>query len=145
MPEQQSFENHTQKVPIFGTALLLLMLAFIAGLITIYYAWDQNKLQLHDASVMIVVIVATFLGFTQCRRMALKVQDRAIRAEENLRHYVLTANILEKRLTLKQIIALRFASDDQFPTLARQAADQGMAPKAIKQAVKDWRPDFDRA
>ena len=145
MPEQQSFENHTQKVRLFGSALMLLMLAFVAGIITIVHAWDHNKLQLHDALVMIVVIIATFLGFTQCRRMALKVQDRAIRAEENFRHFVLTGKLLDKRLTLKQIIALRFAPDDQFPELARQAADQGMEPKAIKQAVKTWRPDFDRA
>ena len=145
MPEQQSFANHTQKVPLFGTALLLLMLAFIAGIFTIVHAWGDHKLQLHDALVMIVVIFATILGFTQCRRMALKVQDRAIRAEENLRHFVLTGKLLDKRLTLGQIIAVRFASDDQFPDLARQAAEQGMAPKAIKQAVRNWRADFDRA
>jgi hypothetical protein len=145
MPEQQSFENHTQRAPLFGLALMLLMLAFIAGIITAIHAWGDHKLQLHDALVMIVVIIATFLGFTQCRRMSLKVQDRAIRAEENLRHFVLTGKLLDKRLTIKQIVAVRFASDDQFPDLARQAAEQGMAPKAIKQAVRNWRPDFDRA
>jgi hypothetical protein len=145
MPEQQSFENHTQKVRLFGTSLILLMLAFVAGIITVIHAWDENKIQLHDALVMVVVIFAVFLGFTQCRRMALKVQDRAIRAEENLRHYVLTGKLLDKRLTLRQIVAVRFASDDEFPNLAREAAETGMKPKAIKQAVKTWRPDFDRA
>jgi hypothetical protein len=145
MPEQQSFENHTKKVPVFGSALLLLMVAFVAAVITVIHAWDGHELQLHDALVMVAVIVATFVGLGSCRGMALKVQDRAIRAEENLRHFVLTGKLLDKRLTIKQIVAVRFASDDQFPNLAREAAETGMPPKAIKQAVKTWRPDFDRA
>ena len=144
MPEQQSFENHTQRAPLFGLALMLLMLAFIAGIITAIHAWGDHKLQLHDALVMIVVIIATFLGFTQCRRMSLKVQDRAIRAEENLRHYVLTGRLLDPRLTLRQIVGLRFASDAEFPALAQRAVAENMTLDAIKQAVKSWRADHDR-
>jgi hypothetical protein len=89
--------------------------------------------------------VAGIAGFAQSRQSALKAQDRAVRAEENLRHFAMTGKLLDKRLTVGQIIAVRFASDDQFVDLARQAADQNMTPDAIKRAVKTWRPDLHRA
>lgn len=58
-----------------------------------------------------------------------------------MRAHRLTGGDLDGRLTMGQIIALRFASDEEWPDLAKRAADEGMAPKAIKQAVKDWRAD----
>ena len=45
----------------------------------------------------------------------------------------------------KQIIAVRFAGDDEFVALAQKAADLNLAPDAIKRAVKHWRPDTYRA
>jgi hypothetical protein len=78
------------------------------------------------------------------RVFALKAQGRAIRAEEQLRHYILTTKPLDPRLTLRQIIGLRFASDDEFVELARRAADENLSEDAIKQAVKTWRPDVYR-
>ena len=74
----------------------------------------------------------------------LRAQDRAIRAEESLRHFVLTGQLLDKRLTLSQIIGLRFASDAEFPALAQRAAAESMSLDEIKKAVKVWRPDHDR-
>ena len=69
----------------------------------------------------------------------------AVRAEEQLRHYVLTGTLLDSRLTVKQIVGLRFASDNEFAALAKRAADDNMDPEAIKKAVKIWRPDTYRA
>jgi hypothetical protein len=40
---------------------------------------------------------------------------------------------------------LRFASDTEFVALARRAADENLAPEAIKKAVAVWRPDTYRA
>jgi uncharacterized protein DUF6526 len=80
-----------------------------------------------------------------CRTFALKAQDRAIRAEEQLRHYVLTGKLLDSRLSVKQIVGLRFASDGEFVALAKRAADEHMEPDAIKKAVTVWRPDTYRA
>lgn len=75
---------------------------------------------------------------------ALGAQDRAIRAEENLRHYILAGKLLDARLAPKQIVALRFAPDEEFVALARRAADENMAPDAIKRAVRNWRADIYR-
>ena len=67
--------------------------------------------------------VALFLLFVFTRNFAMGVQDRAIRAEENLRHFALTGKRLDPRLTIKQIVGLRFASDAEFVELARKAAE----------------------
>ena len=72
-------------------------------------------------------------------------RDGCGRQAANLRHFAMTGKLLDKRLTIKQIIAVRFASDDQFVELGREAAEKGMAPDDIKKAVKNWRADFDRA
>ena len=85
--------------------------------------------------------VAAILLFVFVRVFPLKAQDRAIRAEEQLRHYVLTGKLLDRRLTMRQIVALRFASDGEFGALALRAVEQSMSPDAIKQAVKEWRAD----
>jgi hypothetical protein len=143
MPEQ-SFANHTQRAPWLLAAAILLLLALITAVIIIVHGWG-NGAQMHNGLALSLLAVGAFIGIGQCRTFVLKVQDRAIRAEENLRHYVLTGKLLDKRLTIKQIVAVRFASDEEFPELARQAAEKGMTPKDIKAAVKNWRPDFHRA
>lgn len=63
-------------------------------------------------------MICLLLLFFFCRLFPLKAQDRAIRAEENLRHYVLTGNLLDSGLTMRQVIGRRFASDDEFIALA---------------------------
>jgi hypothetical protein len=73
------------------------------------------------------------------------VQDRAIRAEENMRHYIMTGKLLDRQLTMPQIIALRFASDAEFLELAKRAIDEKLTNKQIKEAIKDWRADHHRA
>ena len=141
---EQNYSNHTQRVPLFGVALLLLIAVFLIGGFTLYFSRDHAG-QMHNSLMLGTLAFATLLGLVQCRMMALKVQDRAIRAEENLRHFVMTGKVLDSRLSKKQIVAIRFASDDQFVELARQAAEQSMLPDDIKKAVKNWRPDLDRA
>jgi hypothetical protein len=74
----------------------------------------------------------------------LKAQDRAIRAEESLRHFVLTGKPLDSRLRTGQIVALRFASDAEFPALAQKAAEEGLSSKEIKQSIQNWRADHYR-
>jgi hypothetical protein len=91
----------------------------------------------------LLFIIAFILGVL-VRTYALKVQDRAIRAEESLRHFILTGKPLDSRLRLGQIIALRFASDEEFPELARQAVDQSMTGKQIKESIRQWRADHHR-
>jgi hypothetical protein len=100
--------------------------------------------RLYSAALITAMAVALLLLWFFARVFPLKAQDRAIRAEENLRHYVLTGRLLDSRLAVKQIVALRFASDGEFPELARKAAAESMPADEIKKAVKNWRADHDR-
>jgi hypothetical protein len=74
----------------------------------------------------------------------LRAQDRAIRAEENFRHFRLTGKPFDYRLRLHQVIALRFAVDEEMPALAKKAVEENLTAKQIKQEIKNWRPDHHR-
>ena len=142
--QPQNFENHTQRVPVFLGTLLVLLLSIIGAAVNLYQSLGDHQ-RLYSASLILVLAICAFIAASMARIFALKAQDRAIRAEENLRHYVLTSHLLDPRLSPLQIVALRFASDGEFPELARRAAEQNLDPKDIKKTVKHWRPDTYRA
>jgi L-cystine uptake protein TcyP (sodium:dicarboxylate symporter family) len=141
---EQNYANHPQFVTGFHKVLFPLIAAiFIGSLVNLYQSiGDHNRL--YSASLITAISVAAIMQFFFSRIFPLKAQDRAIRAEENLRHYVLTGKLLDSRLNTLQIVALRFAPDTEFPELARKAADQGLAPKDIKVAIKSWKGDYYR-
>ncbi|MDX1984615.1 MAG: DUF6526 family protein [Bryobacteraceae bacterium] len=137
---QQNFENHSQTVPGYLAAAFAVMATVIGAGVNLYLSLGDHQ-RLYSASLILVLSVCVFFIGWYARVFPLKAQDRAIRAEENLRHYVLTGKLLDPRLEPLQIVALRFASDDEFPALARKAADERMAPRDIKRAVRNWRAD----
>jgi hypothetical protein len=140
----QSYENHTQLVTGFHKVLLpILFLTFIGSAVNLVESWGDHQ-RIYSASLIVVMTVCLILTALFARMFALKAQDRAIRAEENLRHFAMTGKLLDPRLTVRQIVGLRFASDGEFVALARRAADEGLAQKDIKQAVKNWRADMYR-
>jgi hypothetical protein len=142
--EPQNYANHRQFVPIFHAVLFpLFTLTLIGAGVNLYHSWGDHE-RIYSASLIFVLTLGVLLLLFMARIFALKAQDRAIRAEENLRHFVLTGKLLDPRLATLQIVALRFASDGEFPVLAREAADKSLSPKEIKLAVKSWRGDFYR-
>jgi hypothetical protein len=141
---EQNFANHAKIDPLFHKTLFpILMLVFVGSLVNLYESIGDHE-RLYNASLVAAISFALLLIFFLLRIYPLKAQDRAIRAEENLRHYVLTGKLLDSRLTVKQIVALRFAPDAEFPALAAKAAAEAIEPKAIKAAIRNWRPDHDR-
>jgi Family of unknown function (DUF6526) len=76
--------------------------------------------------------------------MALTAQDRAIRAEENLRYFVLTGKLLPTTLKISQVVALRFAGDDELVALVQKTILENLGNKKIKQAIIHWRADEHR-
>jgi hypothetical protein len=141
---RQEYANHRQWVPVFHFVLLgILLLTLIGSLVNLYQSWGDHT-RLYSASLITVLTVCIFLLAFIARVFALKAQDRAIRAEENLRHYVLTGKLHDPRLKIGQVIALRFASDEEFVELSRRAAVDGLSPDAIKRAVQVWRADTHR-
>jgi hypothetical protein len=142
--ETQSYAKHTQIVPAFHQVLLpLLLLTLIGSCVNLYQSFGNHD-RLYSAALIVVLTVCVIMAALFARIFALKAQDRAIRAEENLRHFALTGKLLDPRLSIRQIIGLRFASDGEFVALAEKAAAENLSPDAIKRAVKDWRADLYR-
>jgi hypothetical protein len=136
----QNYANHTQIVPAFLAVLGILFLTVIGAGVNLYLSIDDHQ-RLYSAALILVLSICTFALTFHARGFPLKAQDRAIRAEENLRHFAMTGKLLDPRLSALQIVALRFASDGEFVALAARAAKENLAPKDIKQAVKSWRAD----
>jgi hypothetical protein len=93
----------------------------------------------------VVVALALFLGILLLRFMPLRAQDRVIRLEERGRLERLVPNDLRGRvgeLTPSQLIAIRFAPDDEVPELTRRALNGELKTQSdIKRAIKNWRAD----
>jgi cytochrome c biogenesis factor len=137
----QNFANHRQTVPVFHFFLLpILALTLIGSVVNLVKSWGDHQ-RIYSASLIVVLAAATLLLSLLCRMFALKAQDRAIRAEENLRHFAITGKLLDPRLSIRQVIALRFASDGEFVALAKKAAEEGTAEDDIKKSIQDWRAD----
>lgn len=139
--ETQNYANHRRIVPLFHFVLFgLIVLTLIGSVVNLAQAVRLAQ-GVYSASLIVVLDLCLLMLFFFSRIFALKAQDRAIRAEENLRHLVLAGKLLDARLTIRQIIGLRFAGDAEFVELARKAADTGMAEDDIKKAIRDWKPD----
>lgn len=145
---EQNFKNHSRYVPLyhFITSTLILALLVGSGLGLFHACSDcSNHAGLHNAMLFFTISLVLLFLWWFCRAFALKAQDRAIRAEENLRHFIATGKALDSRLKMSQIIALRFAGDDEFVALAKRTADENLGSKEIKAAIRNWRADNYRA
>lgn len=142
--EEQSYAKHVKFVPLFhGLLAFVILLTLVGSVVNLVRTIGHGSGRL-SALLIMALWLATLLLFIFCRVFPLKAQDRAIRAEENLRHFALSGRLLDKRLSVKQIVGLRFASDGEFVALAQRAADESLTPDAIKRSVRNWRADHDR-
>lgn len=140
---EQNFKNHGRTIFMFHFATWGAVVAVLGG--SIVNLINSSPENLYSAYLLVVIslILVSLSWYT--RRFSLKAQDRAIRAEENLRHFILTGKPLDARLQLGQVIALRFAPDDEFPALCQEAVAKNLSPTDIKKAIKNWKADHHRA
>jgi hypothetical protein len=137
----QNYANHRQTVLMFHGVLFGMLVLTLGGSVTNLILSVKHGSGIYSPALLIVLTAAVIMLFIFCRSFALKAQDRAIRAEENLRHFALTGKLLDSRLTIRQVIGLRFAADQEFVALARRAAEESLSEDAIKRAVKNWKAD----
>lgn len=140
--QQQNYKNHAQFVPGYHFVTFPAILALIIG--SFVNLFNSSHDNLYSASLICFASLILAVVCLYARLFALKAQDRAIRAEENFRHFMLTNKPMDSRLTLLQVIALRFASDEEFPALAQKAANEKLPAKEIKKQIKNWRGDYNR-
>lgn len=142
--KEQNYSNHRRLVPLYHIYTLILLLLLGAGsIIHFSHTLSYGKGRL-DAAMMVIAFLCLSSVYFYARLFALRAQDRAVRAEENLRHFALTGKLLDPRLSMSQIIALRFAKDEEFIELAKKAADENMEREDIKKAIRNWRADHYR-
>jgi hypothetical protein len=137
----QNYGNHTRFDPPFHFFLIPIFLATFIW--TIVYAFQHGGLR---SWLHVVLAFAALLAVFHMRFYSLKVQDRVIRLEERIRLSAILTDPLRSRineLTTKQLVALRFASDGEVAGLVEKAL-AGAEPKAIKQAIVNWRADNER-
>jgi uncharacterized membrane protein len=145
MPTPQNLKNHTRWYPPFHFFVLpLLLLNFIFSIYITIHDWPRFQ---HTHLWWIVMAVVFFIMAGIARGSAIKVQDRLIRLEERLRLAALLPAAERhhiNELSIKQLIALRFASDAELPALVHKTLTQNLEPKAIKESIITWRLDYDR-
>ncbi|MHB1629139.1 MAG: DUF6526 family protein [Bacilli bacterium] len=136
---EQSYRNHTRIDPVFHyVAMPLALINFLGSLVhlAVGFSWLAGWMAI-SSFVLLLALVKT-------RGYSKKVQDRVIRMEENFRHYVLTGAPLDANLTTSQIIALRFASDDEFPVLCERTLRENLNAGQVKETIRSWRADWFR-
>jgi hypothetical protein len=138
----QNYANHTRFDPVFHYFLAPVLLITLIGTIMHLVRRPQLPSVWHVVLALALLVLATL-----CRTYALKVQDRVIRLEERMRLAMLLPESQRGHiadLSVKQLVALRFASDAELPALAERAWRENLEPKQIKQAIQVWRPDYHR-
>ena len=137
---KQEYSNHRHLVPSFHFLTLASLVVLLVGSV-VYVFIDSSYLI--GFLLIVMSLTVTSVGL-HSRSFAIRAQDRAIRAEENLRYFILTGKRLNQNLSLPQIIALRFASDEEFVPLAARAVEEDLKADEIKRAIRNWRPDYHR-
>ena len=137
--ELQSLKNHARFDPAYHLIILLVILVNLV--FACYRVYSQPGLL---SGWYLVLSLAVIVPYLRLRQYPLKVQDRIIRLEERLRLQALApaewhAQIY--RLSEDQLIALRFAGDDEVVNLAKQALEEKLTRKQIKERIKNWRAD----
>jgi Family of unknown function (DUF6526) len=141
MSEQQSYQNHTRWYPLVHfivSPILLFNLVWQAVRLYQEPSWDRAEFVLLSIGLVLLSLAA--------RLQALKAQDRVVRLEERLRYKeLLPKDLAEKASNLRtgQMIALRFASDEELPELVQKTLNgEFKTSKEIKLAVNNWRGDY---
>lgn len=143
MKETQNYKNHARWFPPFHFVLAPLMLINL-----IYWSIRLYQEPGWDHAMLVVLGVALFILTAVARFFALKNQDRIIRLEERIRYRrILDPELFARSedLSLAQIIALRFAEEEELGDLVAKVLDGELeSVKDIKLAVRNWRADHHR-
>ncbi len=137
----QTYANHAKIVPTYHFMSFLILLVNLGW--SIWKVIDEPSF----GSVMrLLLAVALIEMLLHLRLFPLKAQDRVIRLEMRLRLHEILPEDLKSRipeLTPGQLVALRFAGDEEMPDLVRDVLDGKLADgKAIKSKIKDWQADY---
>lgn len=138
--QPQNYASHRRWVPAYHFVLSLLILAILIGSV-VNVVKSAGTPGMYSATLILAMSIAMVLTVYYVRAFPLRAQDRLIRLEENFRSYIRNGSFLDSKLDMRQIIGLRFASDEEFDALMARAVSEGMSEDEIKKAIKHWRSD----
>ncbi len=149
MTKAQSYSNHAKLDRKWHGVLFFFWLFFAVLMYRGLFAYllpVLREMPLTAWSVALTVFlflrpIAVFILLLTVRGYALVLQDRLIRLEETVRHQQIIGDKPDPALSLNQLIALRFASDEELPELASQALSENLNSKQIKAAIKNRKAD----
>ncbi|RZL04919.1 MAG: hypothetical protein EOO62_20260 [Hymenobacter sp.] len=139
-------KNPTQYYPLHHFVVLPLTLLMVGYTIRRYVgvAGDDSEISRLWFSLAAVTLLF-FVAVVMLRQhYALTLQDRVARLEVRQRYFEVSGQrfaTIEKDLTLKQILTLRLAGDQELPALAQAAAKEKLDPKAILDRINDYQFD----
>jgi len=144
MAQAQNYGNHRQIVPLFHLGVGILF--------TANFIWTATRLRggfTTDTVMPFLLALGLVFLFFAVRGMAMRVQDRLIRLEMQLRlQRILPADLQARirELTIDQLVSLRFAGDDEMADLVRAVLDGKLASRnEIKKKIRNWQGDYLRA
>jgi hypothetical protein len=135
----QTYANHRHRPTFWITGALAASVALVLLLRLVIQAPTQANVAL------LLLGYGAFTAMYNMRQVALRLQDRIIRLEMQTRLARLGRETDLARLSLRQIVALRFASDAELPALLQRAIAEQMTGDQIKRAVTSWQADHLRA
>ncbi|HYU32410.1 MAG TPA: DUF6526 family protein [Thermoanaerobaculia bacterium] len=144
---EQSYQSHRQYVPGFHFVTFGILVVNIFW--ALWRLFQGAGLPVADRVWGVVMAIALALLAWYTRTFPMRVQDRVIRLEERLRIAQLLPPDLASRigeLRPGQLVALRFAGDEEIPELTRKVlAGELRGGEEIKKSIRHWRPDHLRA
>lgn len=139
----QNYQNHRHNPKLTRAGFLLLLVSMIVFALSFFGIGGRHTMALGLGALCGTVLVLLLIS----RVYTTALQDRIIKLEMALRTSALLSPEQQRTfqtLTKPQVIALRFASDDELPALIERAGRESMDADRIKRAITTWRPDLDR-
>jgi len=134
----QCYENHRHNPKLTRAGFLLLLVSMVGFALRFFGIGGHHTMALGLGALWATVLVLLLIS----RVYTTALQDRIIKLEMALRTSALLSPEQQRTfqtLTKPQVIALRFASDDELPVLVERAARESMSADRIKRAITTWR------
>jgi hypothetical protein len=139
MAAEQSFASHAHHpVPTYVATVFTLI-----AIVALFGAWLFGWPTLGAGAASLSLAVASLVAIS--RNYIVRLQDRIIQLEMKVRCAETLPAGQDTRLSElspKQVVALRFASDEELGELLDRAVREKLPPTEIKRAIKRWRPDL---
>ena len=143
--ETQNYKNHIRFYPPHHFVFYPVMLILLG--ISIYFIIADESLRTIWIFISILILAIILVSFMLRQHYALTLQDRIIRLEIRYRYFALTGErleLLENKISDSQLFALRFAPDEELPSLVNKAISDNLSGTQIKKSIQKWRADNHR-